>query len=385
MKIYDYNHIKKLYVIGDVHGEFKELFNYIKVNGLSYNKESFKEELHPLEVQEQEERQEEECNIFNPFGSRHRMKSTAYNDSVIIVCGDCGFGFNKAQYYFDLLGKANELFSTTNTHLLFVRGNHDDPSYFDGETINLSNIKAIPDYSIVITSKYNTLCVGGAISVDRIWRKQQEVRLNKYSSSKSKRLYWDDEAPILNENLIEELKDNNITINSVVTHTSPSFVYPIQKESSLGWLKIDKNLNEDIKKERDIMDKLYNLLLTNNIKINFWAYGHFHNNFEEYKDGTAFVALCESPHSLTNIDSSYQRMKDNWEYNNQKKNRKVKKPNNPSDVMSISISELMADTNFIRRDNVDNPRHMEHMDDMLEEIEELVYNNNGNEADEAPF
>ena len=44
MKIYDYNHIKKLYVIGDVHGEFKELFNYIKVNGLSYNKESFKEE-----------------------------------------------------------------------------------------------------------------------------------------------------------------------------------------------------------------------------------------------------------------------------------------------------------------------------------------------------
>ena len=132
------------------------------------------------------------------------------------------------------------------------------------------------------------------------------------------------------------------------------------------------------------MDKLYNLLLKNNIKINFWAYGHFQNNFEEYKDGTAFVALCESPHSLTNIDSSYQRMKDNWEYNNQKKNRKVKKPNNPSDVMSISISELMADTNFIRRDNVDNPRHVEHMDDMLEAIDELVYNN-GNEADEAPF
>jgi hypothetical protein len=52
--------------------------------------------------------------------------------------------------------------------------------------------------------------------------------------------------------------------------------------------------------------------------------------------------------------------------------------------MSISISELMADTNFIRRDNVDNPRHVEHMDDMLEAIDELVYNN-GNEADEAPF
>ena len=132
------------------------------------------------------------------------------------------------------------------------------------------------------------------------------------------------------------------------------------------------------------MDKLYNLLLENNIKINFWAYGHFHNNFEEYKDGTAFVALCESPHSLTNIDSSYQRMKDNWEYNNQKKNKKVKKLNNPSDVMSISISDLMADTNFIRRDNVDNPRHVEHMDDMLEAIDELIYHN-GNEAEEAPF
>ena len=30
MKIYDYSNIKKLYVIGDIHGDFEPFFNVIK-------------------------------------------------------------------------------------------------------------------------------------------------------------------------------------------------------------------------------------------------------------------------------------------------------------------------------------------------------------------
>ena len=162
MKILEINK-KSIFVCGDIHSEFDTFFNKIK-RGLKIKKlKDVKEDVHPL-VEEERNAKSTESYPFgfgydSPFSKCREYGCENYSDSLIVVCGDCGFGFNKAQYYFDLLGKANELFATTNTHLLFVRGNHDDPSYFDGETINLSNIKAIPDYSIVITSKYNTLCV----------------------------------------------------------------------------------------------------------------------------------------------------------------------------------------------------------------------------------
>ena len=246
MKLYDYSNIEKLFTVGDIHGEFSTFFRVIK-NNLKYNKDEYKEDVHPLIKAEQEEIERQNArfrDVLYNFGDddgmprpispkRNYNRNGLYNNSVIIVAGDCGFGFSKLEYYNDILTKANELFFNTNTHIIFVRGNHDDPKYFNEELINFSNIKTVQDYSVIKTMFLTTLCIGGAVSVDRLWRKQQEIRLNRYSKSKRHRLYWEGEECFLNENIIQELDDNNIKIDSVVTHTCPSFCLPIFKAFNL--------------------------------------------------------------------------------------------------------------------------------------------------------
>lgn len=350
MKIYDYGDINKLYVIGDIHGEFHTLFNKIKKR-LSYDKNEFVDEIHPLVKKEIEER--EAHNELRPFNMDNRInirkileESNNLNNSVIIVCGDCGFGFNKHQYYIDNLAKANELFSKTNTHIIFVRGNHDDPSYFESDLIGYSNLKCVPDYSVVITKEYKTLCVGGAISVDRIWRKQQEHRINRFSTSSNKRLYWENENVIFNENLINELKELKLDINSVVTHSAPSFTFPFNKPTSLDWFKVDDKLKKDLETERNILDNIFSMLKSE-FKIEFWAYGHFHLQWDGIIEGIPFLANADdfffkSPKETSNRLFEMEKMKE------MKKAKRVRIhnpneeviPNIPNNEILINLHEM---------------------------------------------
>ena len=81
---------KKVVVCGDIHGEFETLVYNLKINNIT--------------------------------------------DSLIIVAGDCGFGFHKASYYDMLYKRLAPKLRTQGNIIFFVRGNHDDPDYFDGKT-----------------------------------------------------------------------------------------------------------------------------------------------------------------------------------------------------------------------------------------------------------
>lgn len=322
MNIYDYSNIKQLFVVGDIHGEFNNFFNIIRRN-LNMIKNT-------------DEREEFIIKVQNNKGRIY------YNDSVIIVCGDCGFGFNKQQYYFDIFNKINSILADSNTHIIFVRGNHDDPSYFNDEIINMSNIKSVPDYSVIKTFGNNTLCVGGAISVDRLWRKQQEIRLNKYSKNK-KLLYWEDENVIINENILSELKENNIQLTNVVTHTCPSFAFPYEKDTAISWFKFDKDLRTDIDNERKMMDWLFSTL-TSEHNIKTWSYGHFHLMSEEMKNGVLFIANDDSI-SIKNPLTLYNSIKEYEEENKKKKKRRSKKNVDVNRLTTDMLDELFDNNN----------------------------------------
>lgn len=274
MKVYDYNNYN-LFVIGDIHGEFKRFFNKIK-SGTSKDNEIVEED-NPLVKDE-----------FNEKKIKVKLMkgaiNTIYENSIIVVSGDCGIGFNKEKYYYDLFVKYNEIFSKTNTIILFIRGNHDDPSYFNGEKINFSNIKAIPDYSVLITNNNITLCIGGAISIDRVWRKQQEAIINKYKKDYKRKLYWEDEKCVYDKDLIDEIINNNIKIDSIISHSSPKFAFPSDKPNSINWFKLDSSLKNDIEDERDTLSKIYNHLSNSNLNIKFWCHGHFHEYNVDYKN-----------------------------------------------------------------------------------------------------
>ena len=290
--------INNIFIVGDIHGQFKQLFHKIK-NGVSNTcginteglvNEKILKECEPF-LQEMDKSL---AATFYDISYNYQSSHKDFNNSIIIVAGDCGFGFEKEEYYIQTFNKYKNLLEKNNIFLYFIRGNHDDPSYFSENKINFSNIKTIPDYSIIQTKNGNILCVGGAISIDRTWRKEEEIRINKYKKNHFKKRYWEDEKPIFNKDILDEISKENIHIDYVVTHTSPTIAFPTYKGGIREWSRVDKSLTADTRDERQTLMHIFNYLKENGHNVKEWIYGHFHSSNREVISNTLFVALNDN-------------------------------------------------------------------------------------------
>ena len=219
-------------------------------------------------------------------------------DTVVIVAGDCGFGFERKGYYDDIVRRNSKRMNEANNWLVFIRGNHDNPAYFDGCIFAHKRFLAIPDYSIVKTNGHTALCVGGAISVDRsyrisAWKKNQE-RLQRFGNNiedndaLTPNYYWKNETATFHNEILESIiKDN--TIDLVITHTAPSFCELQEKTGLESWAKSDNTLLSDIDKERAVMDAIYESLKDQ--PVSHWLYGHFHQSWHSSINGILFKML----------------------------------------------------------------------------------------------
>jgi hypothetical protein len=150
-------------------------------------------------------------------------------DALLIGVGDAGIGFienRKQKRQFESL---NLRFKKRGIEYLSIRGNHDDPQYFNG-SVDLSNFKLIPDYSYLKINKQVFLFVGGAVSIDRFYRKLGVS-------------YWEDEAFCLKKNLIKKC-------DTLITHSCPTWVGPTDKSFLQNWSQKDPSLPESCLKER---------------------------------------------------------------------------------------------------------------------------------------
>lgn len=221
--------------------------------------------------------------IHGQFGLlKFKIKDNQLKDSIIIIAGDCGFGFEKPQYYTDVYNSMKKYLIENNVTVLFVRGNHDDPSYFNEKIIDFPYWKTLKDYSVVTLTdgvgEHNILCIGGAISIDRIDRK----RINFQNESKygnNKKVYWSNEPPVYKPEIIDKMAEDGILINSVVTHTSPKFAPLLNKNHIQGYLLIDEDLDHSLNYERETLSNIYYHLIKNNKNsLKLWCYGHFHEH-----------------------------------------------------------------------------------------------------------
>lgn len=206
------------------------------------------------------------------------LKNMDLSNCAVFQVGDFGIGFenelkeNKRMLYL------NERLEKINSDLYVIRGNHDNPKYFDG-TYNKPNIFLLDDYSVVDINGWNILAIGGAISIDRTER-------SGYWDKKKIHNYWENEGLIFDETKLNDLRD----IDIVITHSAPDFCYPLSKAGLSKWLLQDKELSTDITIERHQLSMMYEILSKNNKLIN-WYYGHFHQNNISYNGDTKFTAI----------------------------------------------------------------------------------------------
>lgn len=249
-----YTEAKNIVVCGDIHGDFNKLIYKMCV--------------------------------------QYQMK-----DTLLVVAGDCGFGFDQKGYYENIVRQNSKRMNEANNWIVFVRGNHDNPAYFDGVTFKHKRMIAVPDYSVINACGHHMLCVGGAISIDRSFRIKEWNR-RKFIFSKSynqddllaRNLYWPDEQPVLDKTQLS-LINQSYKIDLIVTHTAPSFCELIVKNNLDYWVNVDDSLLIDMKKEREVMTQLYEYLVENGHPITNWCYGHFHQSWHSSINEIMFSML----------------------------------------------------------------------------------------------
>ncbi len=253
---YDFPECQSIIISGDIHGDFNLLVNKICV--------------------------------------QYQM-----HDTLVIVAGDCGFGFERKGYYEEMTRHNAKRMNDANNWIVFIRGNHDNPAYFDGHSFKHKRFIAIPDYSVVKACNHSILCIGGAISIDRSYRKdswqQREKQQQKFGHLPKKEelapnYYWTNEAPIFNYELLYSIVMNE-TIDTVVTHSSPSFCELQNKNGLASWAAKDEQLIVDVKREREVLDSIHDMLKTQQQPISHWCYGHFHQSWHTSINGILFKML----------------------------------------------------------------------------------------------
>ena len=243
LHIYTFPEAKSIVICGDIHGEFNSL-------------------IYKMCIQYQ------------------------LTDTLLIVAGDCGFGFEKPGYYEQVFNRNSSRLSKSNNWIVMMRGNHDDPSYFSEEKISHHRFRTVHDYSVIQACGHNILCVGGAVSIDRTYRIDNDSR----HSASGVASYWEDEKPMFDEKSLNNI-GQSFKIDTVITHTSPSFCELISKSGLSEWAERDSTLLADCDNERRTMDHIFEYLKANNHPLEHWFYGHFHQGWSSSIDSVLFSML----------------------------------------------------------------------------------------------
>lgn len=197
-------------------------------------------------------------------------------DAHIIQVGDFGVGFSTLEKEKRMLELYHQKLVKNNVFVWAIRGNHDYKPYFDNDPFGFTNIKLVPDYTVLNLCDKNILCIGGAVSVDRMCRMTKNQKLGIHDGNDLKS-WWSDEVFNLDIDKLSSYRD----IDIVVTHTAPDYC-PIDNNFGFGPFVEgvisetgDSQLKTDLLVERNQLTQAFQILKENNNISNAY-YGHFH-------------------------------------------------------------------------------------------------------------
>lgn len=182
-------------------------------------------------------------------------------DTVIFQVGDFGAGFLHPTAFAAEMNDLSRIAARNGNVIVAIRGNHDDPCYFDGRNYS-KRVYLLRDNFVVGAADHKLFVVGGAVSVDRVDRVEDKS-------------WWRGEKATINQDIVDKLRG----ITGVVTHTCPTSFPSIEfggKSSIVEYYaQVDSHLRDDLTIEQDLLQKLYDDVTKHN-KIQFWVHGHFH-------------------------------------------------------------------------------------------------------------
>ena len=266
MNIYDLTSITNVFFCGGANTDNEEtLLNKLQegmTNGIDVT-------MHPKEIERQQRIGKRRASRGRPFSSYspspYKSRGNGkYDRSVIFVSGGFGFGTKDDSFFQEILEKINELCKGNNSHVMFVRGSSDDPSYFTEHKFDFTNVKLLEDYSVVKLNGFDCLCVGGSIPIDRKWRMEQKERLGRT-------LYFENCNTKFDKELVSDLLEKN-NITCIITSDAPTFISPYADSSNDSkWVENDKSIIRDITEQRMVMDAIYGEMLCLNKKPFLWC------------------------------------------------------------------------------------------------------------------
>jgi predicted phosphodiesterase len=213
-------------------------------------------------------------NIINQYVKMYDIK-----DTHIIQVGDFGVGFSRFEKEKRMLEMYHTQLVNNNVHVWAIRGNHDYKPYFDNDPFGFTNIHLVADYTVLNLADKKILCIGGAVSVDREFRYTKKQKQGIYENNIGIESWWPDEIFVLDIDKLKELRD----INIMVTHTCPDYCPP-DNTFGLGYFVEgiiketgDNQLRTDLNFERNQVTQAFNIVKMNN-DIEFAYYGHFHKS-----------------------------------------------------------------------------------------------------------
>lgn len=268
MATYDLKNIEKCYVFGNITVSLSSILSMVIGN-----------------KPKNEKKQRRSSTLANRL-RKPIMDKPKYDNSIIFIVGDCGFNNNSLEQVNGMLETYNNELSKLNTYVLLIRGFNEQKEWFDGKTINFSNIIGLNDYSLVKTKRINILCIGGDISISKSWGGVTT------DSEKGK---TKDTKPLFNDKAIKDILSKN-AIHAVISPSSPSFINP--SSNTLGntvWGRKDKKALCDVLECRNTMDKIYSSLTSDfENKPYIWLCGNFSMTSVDSMNDIMFYTLTSN-------------------------------------------------------------------------------------------
>lgn len=178
-------------------------------------------------------------------------------DTTVIIAGDCGFGFDETLKDLYVRKRFDSKLKEAGVLILCVRGNHDDPSYYESANlVDYPCIKTIPDYTHLTWGNRKVLVIGGGVSVDK------EKRL-KFEEKTGQKIWWEGERIVKSPELLDTSED------IIISHMAPFCIGPVCLRGS--------DMPYDIW-AADKSDREYLSTVLKETKPNMWIFGHYHSS-----------------------------------------------------------------------------------------------------------